>query len=572
MGLESGPQLSVQIGANIKDLQTQMARAQGVVSNFTGGLTKIGAGMAAAFSVQAIASFGKEVIAITAEFQKFEAVLTNTLGSNSVAQRSLADIAHFAAVTPFSVAEVTESFVKLANSGFKPTMIEMRKLGDLASSTGKSFDQFVEAVLDANTGQFERLKEFGIKAEKEGDRVTFTFKGVQTQVAYTNDAIQAYMLSLGDLSGVSGAMAAISKTLGGQISNLGDSWDTFLRTLGDGNNGALGGTVSLLDRALKIATDLVKTTDQSRNENVLAQSGVVLDKYKTLGSSEQEKLKQKIYERILFLQMEIAKADRINQHANSYRNKEQLDIAETSIELIRNYNQELKKQSETQSAIVTSVEKKVKLQKEKVKKEKVKKEKVKNLPDFSKLFKGKMGKLGKPELEGGDSLDTKEDVAGLSQATKDLANARIADAEAMEMQMHVAMRLSQALQNGISDAIANRQSFAKTMLSTGSQIIQTEGRELILLAMRAAFIKKSFTGPGAFIAAGLAAGAMAGLLRRYGVNVGGGGGGEQSTVSPRFSERNADVNVNVSGEFKIANSALVAALRQGNYQTSKMGG
>jgi len=58
----------------------------------------------------------------------------------------------------------------------------MVKLGDLASSTGKSFDQLAEAVLDAQTGEFERLKEFGIKASANGDKVTFSFKEQKTTV------------------------------------------------------------------------------------------------------------------------------------------------------------------------------------------------------------------------------------------------------------------------------------------------------------------------------------------------------------------------------------------------------
>jgi hypothetical protein len=33
-------------------------------------------------------------------------------------------------------------------------MEQMRQMGDLASSVGKSFDQLTEAILDAQTGEF----------------------------------------------------------------------------------------------------------------------------------------------------------------------------------------------------------------------------------------------------------------------------------------------------------------------------------------------------------------------------------------------------------------------------------
>jgi hypothetical protein len=174
------------------------------------------------------------------------AVLTNTLGSASQAQLAMNMITKFASETPFSVEELTGAFVKLANQGFKPSYDEMRKLGDLASSTGKSFGQLAEAILDAQTGEFERLKEFGVKAKVAGDQVTFTFREVATTVKNTSTSIQQYLLGLGDIEGVSGAAAAISQTLQGKISNLGDAWTTFMKNLGDANTGPLKTSVTLL--------------------------------------------------------------------------------------------------------------------------------------------------------------------------------------------------------------------------------------------------------------------------------------------------------------------------------------
>jgi len=215
------------------------------VDNFGSNLTKIGGLLAGAFAVDRLIEFGSAIIETTSSFERFEAVLTNTLGSKSEAQKALSDITEFASKTPFSVLELTDSFVRLANQGFKPTREELRKLGDLASSTGKQFDQLAEAVIDAQVGEFERLKEFGIRASKQGDQVTFTFKGVKTQVDFTAQSIQDYVLSLGDIEGVSGAMASISETLGGQISNLGDSFDSLKFALGQELKPVLEDTISL---------------------------------------------------------------------------------------------------------------------------------------------------------------------------------------------------------------------------------------------------------------------------------------------------------------------------------------
>ena len=217
-----------------------------------------GLALAGAFSVGAFLSFGKEVLSVTAEFEKFGAVLGNTLGSDALAKLKLQEISDFAAKTPFSVNELTDSFIKLANQGFRPTGDEMRSLGDLASSTGKSFNQLAEAILDAQTGEFERLKEFGIRAQSSGDQVIFTFKGVQTTVDKSSEAIRNYVTSLGNAEGVSGSMAIISETLTGKISNLGDSYDQMLISVGSNTSGVFTGVIDIISQAINSVTQFNK--------------------------------------------------------------------------------------------------------------------------------------------------------------------------------------------------------------------------------------------------------------------------------------------------------------------------
>ena len=58
--------------------------------------------------------------------------------------------------------------------------------------------QFTEAVADAVTGEFERLKEFGIKSSVEGDKVAFTFRGLKTQIGNNANEINAFLKSIGE--------------------------------------------------------------------------------------------------------------------------------------------------------------------------------------------------------------------------------------------------------------------------------------------------------------------------------------------------------------------------------------
>lgn len=244
----------------VREADAAVGDFQRNVGNYEGSITEvfanIGEAIISAFTVDALISFGEKILETRAEFQKYEAVLTNTLGSQEAAGLALQRIQTIAAKTPFSVSQLTESYVKLVNQGIKPTNEELISLGDLAASQGKEFDQLTEAIIDAQTGEFERLKEFGIKASKEGDRVKFTFKGVKTEVGNTSAEISKYIIGLGKLEGVSGGMAAISETLGGQISNLGDGFDSLFNNLGKSSQGVFSIVLSQFGELLNYSNEL----------------------------------------------------------------------------------------------------------------------------------------------------------------------------------------------------------------------------------------------------------------------------------------------------------------------------
>jgi hypothetical protein len=258
------------IKSNVDELNQKVGKGNSESAKSTNALSSafgnLGKTLGGLFAADMLLSFGKAVVETTAEFQKMEAVLTTTLGSKSAAQVAMTQIVEFASKTPFQVNELTDSFVKLANRGFTPTLAQMNSLGDLASSTGKSFDQLTEAALDAMTGEFERLKEFGIRAKSEGDKVAFTFKGVTTEVEKTDEAIKDYLISLGNAEGVTGSMAAISETVGGQISNLQDNFSQLQLAIGSSSSGLIS---SVLQLSNTIVGDLVTSLN---SVNTVAQA------------------------------------------------------------------------------------------------------------------------------------------------------------------------------------------------------------------------------------------------------------------------------------------------------------
>jgi hypothetical protein len=238
--------------------------------------------LVAYFAFTQLMNLGKQIIAVTSEFQKFEAVLTNTLGSNTAAQVAMQKVADIAAKTNFSVKELTDSYIKFANRGIKLTASELTKLTDIANSTGKSFDQLTEAALDAFTGETERLKEFGITAKKTGETTQFTFKGVTTEVKNTQAAVKDYIISLGDLEGVAGSTAAISQTLSGQISNFGDALDQLFVTIGQGVNGPFSWLISSLTSYVTWIKESIMSTQQWQNQIANIRADKFIENFKKM--------------------------------------------------------------------------------------------------------------------------------------------------------------------------------------------------------------------------------------------------------------------------------------------------
>lgn len=224
------------------------------------------------------------------EFAKYEAVLRNTFQSQEKATQAMKMLQQLAADTPASLKEWTEAYIKLVNRGLKPTSQELTNMGDLAASQGKSVDQLIEAILDAMTGENERLKEFGIKAAKNGETTKFTFRGVTTEVRNSEQAIKDYLLSLGQLEGVVGSMAVQMQELEGMQSNFGDTVDSVLNRIGKKMEpfykGLLRRGISFFSTIDKLFTSHTEVYENHLDQLVQLESAVpqLMSRYEELSS------------------------------------------------------------------------------------------------------------------------------------------------------------------------------------------------------------------------------------------------------------------------------------------------
>lgn len=245
-----------------------------------GGLKKAALGVAAGFSAIAGAT---KLVEVAREFDVINASLKTMTGSTESAEKAFAQIQKFAKTTPFDLAQVAQAFVKLKALGLEPSEEALESYGNTASAMGKSLDQMVEAVADAATGEFERLKEFGIKSRQQGDRVSFTFRGVTTTVRKSSEEIQGYLLGLGQTD-FAGAMAERSETLDGALSNLSDSWDNLFLTISNAGVADLiedtsRSTIRLLDATAQLVKLISgeQLTAQERLNEARAEESRLLD-------------------------------------------------------------------------------------------------------------------------------------------------------------------------------------------------------------------------------------------------------------------------------------------------------
>jgi hypothetical protein len=231
------------LGQRSKQTESAVGGLQATWSKFSGIIAATG-----------IATVGRELVGTIAEFEKMQASLKTVTGSAEGAVAAMDLIRDFAKETPFQVSEITDAFIKLKALGLDPSEDSLRSFGNTASAMGKPLNQMIEAVADAATGEFERLKEFGVKARSEGDNVTFTFQGVSTEVKKNADEIQEYLKGIGDVQ-FAGAMSEQMNTISGMTSNLSDSFDSLMVEIGEeGLKGAIKDSLSATQAALADVT------------------------------------------------------------------------------------------------------------------------------------------------------------------------------------------------------------------------------------------------------------------------------------------------------------------------------
>lgn len=208
-------------------------------------MRNIGAGIAGVFTVQKLAQFATAVVNVRGKFQELEVSFNTMLGSKAKADALMQQLVHTAAITPFSLEEVSDSAKQLLAYGEAADQVNdtLTRLGDIAAGLNLRMSDL--AWLYGTTMVQGRLF--------SRDLYQFTNRGIPLTdelakiMGVTKDQVSALVsegkvgfpqvkAAIEDLTNSGGKfynlMAEQSKTVTGQISNLKDSFQVMLNEIG----------------------------------------------------------------------------------------------------------------------------------------------------------------------------------------------------------------------------------------------------------------------------------------------------------------------------------------------------
>ncbi|HPA82407.1 MAG TPA: tape measure protein, partial [Thermoanaerobaculales bacterium] len=183
-----------------------------------------------------LAQVAMGVAGASSKFESWRVQLETLLGSTEKAQKALDWLTEFSDKTPFALGQVIDAFTRLTAQGVDAGKV-LESLGNAAAGMQKPLMQVAEAFIDASVGEFERLKELGVRAGTVGKQIVFEYQtssGEVKRIATENSraTIQATLEAIWS-ERYGGAMDRFQSSWQGMVSNLKTIWELFVKSIGD---------------------------------------------------------------------------------------------------------------------------------------------------------------------------------------------------------------------------------------------------------------------------------------------------------------------------------------------------
>ncbi len=149
-------------------------KAVSSITSATKSFVKLGTATAGVVATLAAKTGLSEAMDLEGYRLQLETATKDTQKASEIMQYAI----NLANKTPFEGGELVEGASKFEAMGMAAQKW-LPLAGDMAAATNKSFDQATEALIDAQNGELERLKEFGITKAKILEQGEKMFSGVQ---------------------------------------------------------------------------------------------------------------------------------------------------------------------------------------------------------------------------------------------------------------------------------------------------------------------------------------------------------------------------------------------------------
>lgn len=243
-------------------------------------VTAVAAGVTAALGAAAIKTGFSEALDLEGYRMQLETATKDTQRAAELMQYAI-DLAN---KTPFEGGQLVEAAAKFESMGMSAETW-LTKAGDMAAATNKDYDQAVEALIDAQAGELERLKEFGITKAMILEQGEKMFSGVQ--IANNNGQIvnqekfNEAMLALME-DKFAGGMEKQATTIRGMWSTVtGVTKNALANILGMQNDGTIksGSLLDSLREKIKLVSDTLTRWQQDGTiEKISAKASTAFEK------------------------------------------------------------------------------------------------------------------------------------------------------------------------------------------------------------------------------------------------------------------------------------------------------
>lgn len=224
---------------------------------------------AAYFSIDGARRFVTELARITGEFEKQQVSLRAILKDVAGADALFDKVKRLAVVSPFSVLDLTTYAKQL--SAFSVPLDEIydttKMLADVSAGLGVDMGRIILAYGQIRSASFLRgqelrqLTEAGIPILDELAKQFEELEGRAVSVGEVFDRISARQVpfemvekAFKDMTGEGGKFyemqEVLADTLAGKVSNLRDSYEIMMSSIGDANSGVLKGAVNMLTKMM----------------------------------------------------------------------------------------------------------------------------------------------------------------------------------------------------------------------------------------------------------------------------------------------------------------------------------